>query len=168
VEKFCHTRILIRAAKLTYHDPQGNSYPGHASNFVTSGQLVDPAFNDASDAGTWTVIVTNPSGQTSTAFSFTVSAAVVAPSVSSVSPNPVPGSNSGQSLTITGSNFVSGATLTYHDPQGNSYPGHASNFVTSGQLVDPAFNDASDAGTWTVIVANPSGHTSAAFNFTVR
>jgi hypothetical protein len=72
VEKFCHTRILIRAAKLTYHDPQGNSYPGHASNFVTSGQLVDPAFNDASDAGTWTVIVANPSGHTSAAFNFTV------------------------------------------------------------------------------------------------
>ena len=64
------------------------------------------------------------------------------PSVSGVSPNPVPGSNSAQQLTIIGSNFVSGATVTYHDPQGNSYPGHSTTFVNSGQLTDAQFNDA--------------------------
>ena len=74
----------------------------------------------------------NPGGQSSTAFNFTVSASTAAPTVTSVSPNPVPGSNSAQKITINGSNFVSGATLTYHDPQGNSYPGHSSTFVNSG------------------------------------
>ena len=154
-------------ATLTYHDPQGNSYPGHSSTFVNSGQLLDPAFNDASDAGTWTVTVVNPGGQSSTAFNFTVSASTAVPTVTSVSPNPVPGSNSAQKITINGSNFQSGATLTYHDPQGNSYPGHSSTFVNSGQFLDPAFNDASDAGTWTVTVVNPGGQSSTAFNFTV-
>ena len=155
-------------ATLTYHDPQGNSYPGHSSTFVNSGQLLDPAFNDASDAGTWTVTVVNPGGQSSTAFNFTVSASTAAPTITSVTPNPVPGSNSAQQITINGSNYQSGATLTYHDPQGNSYPGHSSTFVNSGQLLDPAFNDASDAGTWTVTVVNPGGQSSTAFNFTVQ
>src|SRR5208283_2881675 len=152
-------------ATLTYHDPQGNSYPGHSTTFVNSGQLIDPAFNDANDGGTWTVMVVNPGGLSSAAFGFTVSAA--GPTVTSVSPNPVPGSSSAQQLTINGSNFVSGATLTYHDPQGNSYPGHSTTFVNSGQLIDPAFNDANDGGTWTVMVVNPGGLSSAAYSFSV-
>ena len=90
------------------------------------------------------------------------------PSISSVSPDPVPGSSSNQTLTINGANFVSGATLTYYDTNGTSYPGHAANFVSSSQLVDTAFNNANDAGTWQVVVVNPNGQSSAAFSFTVQ
>ena len=75
---------------------------------------------------------------------------------------PVPGSTSAQRLTINGTSFVSGATVTYHDPQGNSYPGHTTTFNSSSQLVDTAFDDANDGGTWTVTVVNPSGSSSAA------
>jgi hypothetical protein len=157
---------FVSGATVTYHDPQGNSYPGHATTFVNSGQLTDSAFNDANDGGTWTVTVVNPSGSSSTAFNFTVSSA--APTVSGVSPSPVPGSTSAQTLTINGTNFVSGATVTYHDPQGNSYPGKSTTFVSSSQIKDPAFNDANDGGTWTVTVVNPSGSSSTAFNFTVE
>ena len=156
---------FVSGATVTYHDPQGNSYPGHSTTFVSSGQLTDSSFNDANDGGTWTVTVVNPSGSSSSAYSFTVSAA--SPSVSSVSPNPAPGSTSAQTLTINGSNFVSGATVTYHDPQGNSYPGHSTTFVSSGQLTDSSFNDANDGGTWTVTVVNPSGSSSSAYSFSV-
>jgi hypothetical protein len=158
---------FVTGATVTYHDPQGNSYPGHATTFVSASQLTDTAFNDASDGGTWTVTVVNPSGGSSTAFNFTVSASSATPTITSVSPSPVPGSTSAQTLTINGSNFVTGATVTYHDPQGNSYPGHATTFVSASQLTDTAFNDASDGGTWTVTVVNPSGGSSTAFNFTV-
>jgi hypothetical protein len=157
---------FVTGATVTYHDPQGNSYPGHATTFVSASQLTDAAFNDANDGGTWTVTVVNPSGGSSTAFNFTVSSA--SPTVTSVSPSPVPGSTSAQTLTINGSNFVTGATVTYHDPQGNSYPGHATTFVSASQLTDAAFNDANDGGTWTVTVVNPSGGSSTAFNFTVN
>ena len=89
------------------------------------------------------------------------------PTVSGVSPSQVPASGSAQTLTINGSNFVSGATVTYHDPQGDTYAGHNTSLVSSSQLTDPAFNDASDGGTWTVTVVNPGGSSSSAFNFTV-
>jgi hypothetical protein len=89
------------------------------------------------------------------------------PVVTSISPNPAPESNSNQQLTIRGSNFQNGATLTYYDTNDTPYPDHAANFVNSGQLVDPAFNDDSDAGTWTVVVVNPGSQSSTAFNFTV-
>jgi hypothetical protein len=39
---------------------------------VNSGQLTDPQFNDNNDAGTWTVTIVNPGGQSSSAFNFTV------------------------------------------------------------------------------------------------
>ena len=158
---------FVSGATLTYYDTNGNAYPGHSANFVNSGQLVDPAFNNASDAGTWKVVVVNPGAQSSSAFNFTVSASTAAPSVSGVSPNPVPSSNGAQQLTINGTNFVSGATLTYYDPNGNAYPGHSATFVSSGQLVDPAFNNASDAGTWKVVVVNPGAQGSSAYPFTV-
>jgi hypothetical protein len=80
----------------------------------------------------------------------------------------VPGSNSAQTLQIYGSNFLSGATLAYHDPQGNAYTGRSATFVNSGQLTDSAFNNANDGGTWTVAVVNPGGQSSSAFSFTVE
>ena len=157
---------FVSGATVTYHDPQGNSYPGHSTTFVSSGQLTDPAFNDANDGGTWTVTVVNPSGSSSTAFNFTVSAST-APTVSSVSPSPAPWLDQRADADHQRLNFVTGATVTYHDPQGNSYPGHGTTFVSSGQLTDSAFNDANDGGTWTVTVVNPGGSSSTAFNFTV-
>jgi hypothetical protein len=154
-------------ATLTYHDPQGNAYSARSATFVNAGQLTDPVFNNGNDSGTWTVMVVNPGGQTSSAYSFTVSASTPAPSITGVSPSPVPGSSSVQKLTINGSNFASGATLTYHDPLGNFYPGHSSMFVSSGQLTDTAFNNANAAGTWTVTVINPGAVSSNTFSFTV-
>ena len=111
----------------------------------------------------------NPSGGgSSTAFSFTVSAGT--PSVSSVSPSPVPGLNGTQTLTINGSNFVSGATVTYYDPVNKTtYSNKPTTFVTSSQIKDTAFDNGGDAGNWTVTVFNPSGGgSSTAFSFTVN
>ena len=58
-------------ATLTFQDPQNNIYSGRATTFVSSSQL-SATFNDGSDPGTWTVFVTNPNGQTSNLFTFSV------------------------------------------------------------------------------------------------
>ncbi|MDG7000736.1 MAG: Ig-like domain-containing protein, partial [Nitrososphaerota archaeon] len=97
----------------------------------------------------------------------TVSATTSGPMVGGVAPNPVPPSNSAQKLTINGSNFQNGATLTYYDTSNKSYSGITTTFVSSGQLVDPAFNNASDIGSWKVVVVNPDGTTSPAYTFSV-
>ena len=154
-------------ATLTYYDTNGKASPGHTAAFVSSSQLVDSAFDDASDVGVWKVVVVNPNSTSSAAFAFNVSASTSAPTVSSVSPNPVPPSNTAQTLTINGSNFQSGATLTYYDTSGNIYAGRTATFVSSSQLIDPAFDDANDSGTWKVVVVNPGGTSSAASSFTV-
>jgi hypothetical protein len=69
-------------------------------------------------------------------------------------------------MLINGSNFQSGATVTFHDPQGNPYV-RTPTFVSSSQL-SHSFNDGSDAGTWTVYVTNPGGKTSNTWSFSVH
>ena len=243
----------MSGATLTFHDPQGNPYPGRGTTFISSSQLTHP-FNNGSDAGQWTVFVVNPDGQTSNTWSFTVTAAVPgvpaltltpecsgtasqirlnwtaasgatsydvyrnfavyatgvtgtqyintvvtpgtaysysvlarnssgstgsatqsatapncvasAPVINGLSPASYPASGSGQTLTVNGSNFVSAATLTFHDPQGNPYPGRGTTFISSSQLTHP-FNNGSDAGSWNVQVINPDGQASNIWTFTV-
>jgi hypothetical protein len=149
-------------ATVTFHDPQGNSYV-RTPTFLSAGQL-SHQFNDGNDAGTWTVFATNPDGQTSNTLSFTVTSS--APSVSGVSPTSYSVSNYSQSMTINGSNFQNGASVTFYDPQGNPYV-RTPAFISSSQL-SYQFNDGSDAGTWTVFVTNPGGVTSNTVSFTVK
>ena len=151
------------SATLTFHDPQGNAYPGRATTFISSSQLSHP-FNNGNDPGTWTVFVVNPDGQTSNTWSFTVT--TTAPVITGLSPSSYPASGNSQTLTVNGSSFLSGATLTFHDPQGNAYPGRATTFISSSQLSHP-FNNGNDPGTWTVFVVNPNGQTSNTWSFSV-
>ncbi len=81
-----------------------------ATNVVVVNSTSITATTPAGSAGAATVTVTNPSGQAgSLANGFTY---VASPTVSSVSPNngPVAG---GTAVTITGTNFVAGATVTF-------------------------------------------------------
>ena len=81
-----------------------------ATNVAVVNSTTITATTPAGSAGAVTVTVTNPSGQAgSLANGFTY---VASPTVSSVSPNngPVAG---GTAVTITGTNFVAGATVTF-------------------------------------------------------
>ncbi|MBC7784783.1 MAG: N-acetylmuramoyl-L-alanine amidase, partial [Burkholderiales bacterium] len=124
--------------------------------------------NNGSDAGTWAVRVNNPGGQSSNWTNFTVAAPVVTPSISSVNPESLLASNDNKALTILGSNFVQGATLTFVAPGGQPFSSNASKltFVSSGQIIYQ-FNSQSDVGTWTVRVNNPGGQPSNSKSFQV-
>jgi hypothetical protein len=74
------------------------------------------------------VMVTNPDGQVSGSMSFQVNAPPPGPSLTSLSPNPVKGSNTAQALTINGTGFVAGlsikvGTATYGPSQLTSVSG---------------------------------------------
>ncbi|HEX4284564.1 MAG TPA: hypothetical protein VHZ28_05695 [Terracidiphilus sp.] len=151
-------------ATVTYHDPQGNTSAGHATTFVSAGQIVDSAFTSNNTPGTWTVTVVNPNSTNSNSFSFAVAGA---PTITGVSPSPVTASAGAQTLTINGSNFQSGATVTYQDSLGNVSAGHTATFVNTSQIVDNAFNTNNTSGNWTVTVVDPNNISSNAFSFTV-
>ena len=129
--------------------PTGSNVNSNSSylTFVSSSKI-QYEINNASDTGTRQVRVNNPDGQSSSYKSFTVAAAIPAPTISSLSPTTMPGSTSRQTLTINGSNFVSGATLTFNPPTGsniNSSSGYLS-FVSSSQI-RYEINNAGDAKT---------------------
>jgi pimeloyl-ACP methyl ester carboxylesterase len=107
-------------------------------------------------------------GDFSVTRSFTVAAVAAAPSISGVSPSSYPAVSGDRTMTISGSNFISGAKLIFDPPTGSNLNSSASKltFVSSSRI-DYEFNNAGDAGTWTVRVVNPDGQQSAVASFTV-
>ena len=82
------------------------------------------------------------------------------PAISTVSPNPMTGSSSNQTLTITGSGFRSGLTLTVgYTGFSTTLSGAQITSVTSGQ-VQALINVGTTARQWWVTVNNPGGLTS--------
>jgi pimeloyl-ACP methyl ester carboxylesterase len=106
---------------------------------------------------------------TKATFTITDDDSAPAPSITNVSPSSYPANGSNQGMTISGSNFVNGATLTFDPPTGsnlNSNPSKLS-FVSSNRI-DYQFNNASDVGTWRVRVNNPDGQQSGWTSFAVN
>jgi hypothetical protein len=154
---------FVSGDTLTYVDPQGQVYANETAAYVSSTEL-ESSFNNGDDPGTWTVKVNSASSSSSTV-SFTVAAAAPVPSLSSVSPTSYTANNTNQTMEVLGSNFVSGDTLTYVDPQGQVYADETAAYVSSTEL-ESSFNNGDDPGTWTVKVNSASSSSSTA-SFTV-
>jgi hypothetical protein len=144
----------------------GQTFTNRPISSQTSTQIViNPNFTTA--AHSWSVEVINPGNASSGQFNFSVVAPVVTPSITSVSPNPVTGSNSAQPFTINGSNFQSGCTVTLRDlTAGQTFTDRPISSQTSTQIViNPNFTTA--AHSWSVEVINPGNASSGQFNFSV-
>lgn len=136
-----------------------------ATTFVSGSQLTATInSSDISSAGTSTVTVVTPSpgGGTSNAQIFTVNNPV--PVTTSISPTSKTVGDPGFTLTVNGSNFVSGSIVQF---QGSN---RTTTFVNSGQITAtiPA-SDLATVGTFNITVFNPTpgGGTSGAQTFTV-
>jgi len=90
-------------------------------------------------------------------------------SITSVSPNPVTGSNTDQPLTVRGNGFEEGAFVILDDTEDDQPPFEnpdKTTFVSSTELTRQAtFTE--NAATWTAVVENPGGQQSEPFAFEV-
>ena len=159
---------FVSGANIILRDVTANQiFQNRVASYFTSTQItLNPNFTTA--AHNWSVEVINPDGQTTGQFTFQVIApASVTPAISSVSPNPVTGSNSSQPFTINGSNFVSGATVTLRDHRtGEVFTNRPiSSFSSTQIIINPIFT--TYAATWSVEVINPGGYSSGQFYFDV-
>src|SRR5208337_309437 len=116
-------------------------------------------------AGSYTVVVTNPGpgGGASSAVNFAVNNP--APTLTSLSPASALAGAAAQTLTLTGTNFVSSSTVTYNGVA------HTPTLVSSTQLtISLSAADQATAGSYTVVVTNPGpgGGASSAVNFAVN
>jgi hypothetical protein len=138
-------------------------YQGSQITSASSSQLL-VSVNVGASAASLPVQVTIPSGKTSNAMSLTVNAPAAAPAISTLSPNPMTGSNSPQTLTINGSGFQSGLKLSI-----------GGMLITSNQLATLTPTQLQinvitglNAYTYAVQVINPNGGTSNIVNLQVN
>ena len=136
-----------------------------SSTYVSARALtaVIPA-SDLTSVGTLSLKLKNPTpgGGTSSALSITVTASAPAPTISSI--NPTSGTaGSSFTLTVTGTNFVSGSTIQWNGT------GIATTYVSVTQLTGQVTSsNTASAGTYPIAVINPGPQTSNSVNFTVN
>ena len=138
----------------------------HTATFVNSAQLtISLSATDQGTAGSYAVVVTNPSpgGGASNSVDFTVNNTV--PAITNLSPSSATAGAAAQTLTISGTNFLSTSTITYNGAA------HTPTFVSSTQLtITLSTSDQATAGSYAVVVTNPApgGGASSSVNFTVN
>jgi hypothetical protein len=141
------------------------------ATFVSAVQLTVP-ITTSTTADTWKVRVQNPDGLISGQVNLVVNAPASgpAPMLSSISPNPITGSNSPITFTVTGSNFVAGAKVRVAYASNNyTFVNTNTNatFVSSTQLTVP-ITTSTTADTWKVRVQNPDNQLSGEINLVVN
>nr|WP_262907994.1 choice-of-anchor D domain-containing protein [Hymenobacter sp. 15J16-1T3B] len=142
------------ATAVTFNGVAAASYTVNSATSITA---TAPA-----SVSTGPLAVTTPGGTATSATSFTVNNPI--PSISSLSPNTALTGATIATLTINGSSFVSGATVTF---AGTAY---TATFVNAGRLTVANVAVPATAGTYDVTVTNPApgGGQSAAATFTVN
>jgi murein DD-endopeptidase MepM/ murein hydrolase activator NlpD len=92
----------------------------------------------------------------------------ITPTISSVSPNPATGSNSAQTITLNGTGFVSGCTVTLRGVSfSGTYPNISTTFISSTQITISVVLG-TDPSTWSAQVINPNASQSNQSNFSVN
>ena len=153
---------FVSTSTVTYNGPS----PSHTATFVDSTHLtISLSTSDLATAGNYPVIVTNPTpgGGSSTPVNFGVGNPI--PAITGLSPSSANAGAAAQTLTITGTNFLSTSTVTYNAVA------HTAAFVDSQHLtISLTAADQATGGNYPVIVTNPTpgGGASSPVNFTVN
>jgi hypothetical protein len=129
----------------------------------SSTQLVVSA-TFGTTAATWWAKAVNGS-LSSNQYNFQVNAPAAPPAITSVSPNPIIGSNSPQTFTINGTGFTSASTVTLGNPY-NTYPNVSITSRSSTQLVVSATFGTTAATWWAKAI--DSNRTSNQYSFAVQ
>jgi len=121
--------------------------------------------NLGSSASTFGIEVVNPGGARSSRFTFSTTA--FNPTVSSISPNPVPVFSGNQNVAVNGANYQSGLTVDVFNSSGTKIGTLSGTQIlnvtpTSFTMV---INLGSSAGTFGIEVVNPNGGRSSRFTF---
>jgi len=138
----------------------------HTATFGSATQLtISLSASDQATAGSYAVVVTNPTpgGGASNSVNFTLN--TPAPAISTLSPTSATAGTAAQTLTINGTNILSTSTVTYNSVA------HTPTFVNSTQLtISLSASDQATSGSYPVVVTNPApgGGSSPAVNFTVN
>ncbi len=113
-----------------------------------------------------TVFSPGPGGGISSAVTFPINS--VGPLLTSVTPNPATGANNPQTLSLNGSGFVSGATVTLRLGSQTFNISAANTTFVSASRIDINVILGNDPLVWTAQVTNPGGQSSSQIGFQVN
>ena len=150
--------LTINGSGFVTGDTVKVSYTGFSGTLtvtsLTANQIL-ATINTGTTAQTWTVQVANAGGTLSNSASLTVNAQAPPPVITSLTPNPMTGANTFQTVTINGTGFVAGDTVRITNPQGYSITLQPSSL--SATQVQAAFVSAEITRTLQVQVMTTSG-----------
>jgi len=157
--------LIINGTKFLSTSTVTYNKAAHTATYVSSTQLkITLSTSDQATAGTYAVVVTNPTpgGGASNSMIFTVDNSK--PTITSLSPTSATAGAAAQTLIIDGTKFLSTSTVTYNKTA------HTATYVSSTQLkIALSTSDQATAGTYAVVVTNPTpgGGASNSMIFTV-
>ena len=150
------------------------TYPGIAAALpaaqvtVVGPTQIQALVNVGTTVRTWSVTVVSPSGVASNVLSLQVTAPRPPPAIASLAPNPMTRMNATQTLTINGSGFQMGASVTLTSGSSAMMLVPSQVTVVSGSKLTVPVNLGTTARTWTVLVENPDGQFSNPATLTVH
>ena len=154
----------VTASTLVYN----NDYVGNNASLN-----LPPGYLAAGHSFRWNMRASDAAGFSGYSGLFYFQTQAAPPSITSVYPNPVTGSDSRQTVTVYGNNFVNAPTLTLTWtvpplPPAGGYvvPSADVTFVSTTEL-QMSIDTTTAADNWTVQATNPDGQSSAAFGFVV-
>ncbi len=148
--------------------PDGNvrSYAGNAIQQPSESSFSVTVHFD--QAGAYSLVVTNPSGEASAPFVLQVGAQAPGPTIDQVEPNTVNKSPHAQAVRVTGTRFEAGLTVSVSAPTGDVQ-------TVRGEDISNVSPNAFDArvvfdveGQYSLVVVNPSGRSSNPVTVTVK
>lgn len=117
---------------------------------------------------TYFIRASNAAGTTdSNTITVTMPTAPQGPSVTSVNPNPVPGSNASQNFVVNGSNFDPNCTVTLRDLTTGITYANRTKIAQTGTSITLNPNFGTPAHIWSVEVINPGSVSSGPYQFLV-
>src|SRR4029453_7453841 len=154
---------LIRITSVTHAFNQNQRLS--ALNFTRGSSTLDivaPATANVPPPGHYLLFIINSNGVPSIGNVVQLPITAPGPTLASLSPSSAQAGGAGFTLTVTGSNFVSGASVRWNGSA------RTTTFVSASQLTATIGSaDIAAAGTAQVTVANPDGTVSNALPFTV-
>jgi hypothetical protein len=156
---------FVNGSVATWNSGSGAQNLATGFNSSTSLTVVVPA-NLLTSAGSPLMTVVNPDHSASNSFTFTVTAGA-APTISSLSPASATSGGAGFQLTVNGTNFASGAVVTW-TAAGNLPQNLLTSFGGAGQLTALVTSALiANPGSVLINVVNPSGAAASPTAFTI-
>jgi Fe-S cluster assembly scaffold protein SufB len=162
------TNFLAGLSVVAGYSGNFTTYTGTQITSISATQIVLPIVVGPT-ARTWSVTVSNLGSAASNTITLPITAPVT-PVIATVSPNPMTGSASNQTLTINGTGFQSGTGLKVvvgYTANSTTLTGSQITSVTATQI-QVTVNVGTTTRPWTVSVTNPSGMASNSVTFPVN